>query len=291
MDFTVPPSSFVSAAAMRRTRHAIDRLLGGAEAPSLAALAAEAGVTPWYFQREFAACAGVSPKRFVEVLSKERLLGALAQGLPALEAALESGLSGPGRAHELLLRTEGMTPAQARRHGQGVAIVWGVALARWGPMFGAWTGQGLCALEFLPEDENSPESEASTESMCLALGARWHAASMRRDDALIARLIDAALDGDPAVPAHVKASHFRLRVWQALLCLPTGSLASYTQLARAVGRPDAVRAVAGAVAANHLAVLIPCHRVIREGAELAGYRWGLARKAMLIAAEQALIPG
>ena len=276
---------------MRRTRRAVERLLRDAEAPSLATLATEAGVTPWYFQREFAACAGVSPKRFVEVLSKERLLRALAQGLPVLEAALESGLSGPGRAHELLLRTEGMTPAQARRRGQGVSIVWGVAPTRWGSMFGAWTGQGLCALEFLPDDGNSPQADASIEAMCAALGARWHAASMRRDDGLIARLVDGALCGDPTIPAHVKASHFRLRVWQALLCLPAGSLTSYTQLARAVGRPDAVRAVAGAVAANHLAVLIPCHRVIRESAELAGYRWGLARKAMLIAGEQEIIPG
>ena len=266
-----------SPAALRRSAQTVERLLQCAPAPPLAELAAALGVSAGHLQREFVACTGLSPKRFAQLLAKERLLAALRDGEAVLDAALSAGMSGPGRAHELLLHAEGMTPAQARRRGDGLEIVTGLVDSAVGPLFAAWTGHGLCALEFVDDDG------CGYDALLQALRAQWPRARWRRDDALLAPLVDAALHGRGTL--HVAASHFRLRVWQALLQLPEGALVSYAQLARALGRADAVRAVAGAVAANPLAMLIPCHRVIRDGAELAGYRWGLARKAMLIAAE------
>ena len=273
-----------TSAALRRSALAIERLLQDAPPPSLDALAAAAGLSAGHFQREFVACTGLSPKRFAQVLAKERLLAALRDGEAVLHAAFSAGLSGPGRAHELLLLAEGMTPAQARRRGAGLCLVCGVVPSALGALFAAWTGHGLCALEFMPEC--TPDGDAAAfDARLRALRAQWPQADWRRDDALLAPLVDAALHGRGTL--HVAASHFRLRVWQALLQLPSGTVVSYAALARALGRPEATRAVAGAVAANPLAMLIPCHRVIRERAELAGYRWGLARKAMLIAAERA----
>jgi AraC family transcriptional regulator of adaptative response/methylated-DNA-[protein]-cysteine methyltransferase len=267
-----------SPAALRRSAKIVERLLQPVPAPPLAELAAEFGASAGHLQREFVACTGLSPKRFAQLLAKERLLAALRDGEAVLDAALSAGLSGPGRAHELLLHAEGMTPAQARRRGDGLDLVSGLVDTTHGPLFAAWTGHGLCALEFADEADGR-----GYDALLQALRAQWPRARWRRDDALLAPLVDAALHGRGTL--HVSASHFRLRVWQALLQLPEGALVSYAQLARALGRADAVRAVAGAVAANPLAMLIPCHRVIRDGAELAGYRWGLARKAMLIAAE------
>ena len=274
---TVPGMNSPSPAALRRSAQTVERLLQCAPAPPLAELAAALGISASHLQREFVACTGLSPKRFAQLLAKERLLAALRDGEAVLEAALSAGLSGPGRAHELLVHAEGMTPAQARRRGEGLEIVTGLVDAPVGTLFAAWTGQGLCALEFVGD------AARDHDALLQALRAQWPRARWRRDDALLAPLVDAALHGRGTL--HVAASHFRLRVWQALLRLPAGALVSYAQLARALGRPDAVRAVAGAVAANPLAMLIPCHRVIRDGAALAGYRWGLARKAMLIAAE------
>jgi AraC family transcriptional regulator of adaptative response/methylated-DNA-[protein]-cysteine methyltransferase len=265
--------------ALRRTQRAIALLFQSSSAPGLAQLAAHAGISAAHFQREFSACTGLSPKRFAQVLAKERLLQALREGLPVLEAALQAGLSGPGRAHELLLRAEGLTPGAARRCGAGLEIVTGLVPSALGPVFAAWTGEGLCALEFVDE-------AAALPRLAERLREDWPAAHWRRDDALLKPLVAAVLRGE-AVPAHLRATHFRLRVWQALMQLPPGRLLSYRQLAQAIGLPRGARAVAGAVAANPLAVLIPCHRVIREQAGLAGYRWGLPRKAMLIAAEQA----
>ena len=269
-----------SPAALRRSAKIVEHLLQHEPAPPLAELAAEFGASAGHLQREFVACTGLSPKRFAQLLAKERLLAALRDGEAVLDAALSAGLSGPGRAHELLLHAEGMTPAQARRRGAGLDIVSGLVVdATLGPLFAAWTGYGLCALEFVDAADGR-----GYDALLQALRGQWPQARWRRDDALLAPLVDAALRGRGTL--HVAASHFRLRVWQALLQLPEGALVSYAQLARALGRPDAVRAVAGAVAANPLAMLIPCHRVIRDSAELAGYRWGLARKAMLIAAER-----
>ncbi len=272
---------FVSQIALKRTQAAIERLVLAGHELRLDALACAVGLSPGHFQREFSACVGLSPKRFAQVLAKERLLHALRADMPVLHAALEAGLSGPGRAHELLIHAEGATPAQARQGGRGMRITAGMIHTELGVMFAAWTGLGFCALEFARSGgpDEAHELQASLQKT-------WPNALWARDDAMLRARVRGALDSGGHATVHVHASHFRLRVWQALMQLPPNALVSYGGLARALGRPDAARAVAGAVAANPVAILIPCHRVIRESGELAGYRWGIARKAMLIAREQ-----
>lgn len=271
----------MSQIAFKRAQTAIERMVAAGRELRLDVLASTVGLSPGHFQREFSACVGLSPKRFAQVLAKERLLKALRADMPVLHAAFEAGLSGPGRAHELLIQAEGVTPAQARQGGKDMHITTGMVQTGFGVMFAAWTGLGFCALEFARSGGGDEERE-----LLVSLQRTWPHAHWARDDAMLQARVQGALEPGASAAVHVRASHFRLRVWQALMQLPPGSLVSYGGLARALGRPEAARAVAGAVAANPVAILIPCHRVIRESGELAGYRWGLARKARLIACEQ-----
>lgn len=239
---------------------------------SLAALSERLGVSEFHLQRVFTEWAGVSPKRFVQFLSKERALQALRDEPDVLAAALSSGLSSPGRLHDLLVTCEGVTPGQARALGAGVVIRHGVHRTALGEAFIGITDRGVCHLRF-PEEHTDPVSELRAEWPHATLVADAHAARARL----------AALAG-PAAPIRLwlKGTNFQLKVWEALLRVPEGRLVSYSHLAHAAGMPSAVRAVASAVAANPVAWLVPCHRVIRSSGMLGQYRWGPARKAALI---------
>ncbi|MCC2639038.1 MAG: methylated-DNA--[protein]-cysteine S-methyltransferase [Moraxellaceae bacterium] len=282
-----------------------------AEAPSLAALAAGAGLSPSRFQRLFSQWMGVSPKRYRQHLVGCRARAALLDGADLLSVTAEAGLSGPGRLHDLMVVVAAATPGEVKRGGAGLAVTWGVAETPLGPAFFASSARGLMKLSFLdpagsgtggaaaaahaPGTDTGTGIAACTDTDALALAIAelyhdWPAATLARDDvaagALAHRLFSAWRGPEP-VHLFVKGSQFQLRVWEALLRIPEGELATYGTLAAALGQPGASRAVGGAVGANPVALLIPCHRVIRATGETGGYRWGEARKRVLLAAELA----
>ncbi len=242
--------------------------------PSLDDLAAEAGLSPAHFQRVFKALTGLSPKQMSLALSRQRLLAALRSGhVPVLDAALTAGLSGPSRAHELLLSTDGATPAEWARQGAGLTIRCATVDTAFGPAFGAWTGRGLAALRLAADAAAGPE----------LLRRDWPEAEIVEDTTTVAPIISAALEGRGV--AHVRGTRFQVRVWQAIISLPAGTLLSYGQVAEALQLPGGSRAVGRALGQNPVAVLIPCHRVIQATGAFNGYRWGVGRKAMLIGRE------
>lgn len=257
--------------------------------PSLADLAVALGCEPMALQRQFCVLAGVTPKRFVQYLTKEHARHLLAEASDVLGATLASGLSSPGRLHDLMVTTEAMTPGEVGRLGAGVQLRHAFGDSPFGRVLAATTPRGLAFLGFV-------DADAGGDTAALAdLRKRWPRASCMADPevkAAIARVFAGLSErarGASQRPLHLllAGTNFQIKVWEALLAIPEGRLVSYSALARAVGRPDAVRAVAGAVGRNPLSVLIPCHRVIRESGELGGYHWGLPRKIALIACESA----
>jgi AraC family transcriptional regulator of adaptative response/methylated-DNA-[protein]-cysteine methyltransferase len=248
--------------------------------PDLDTLAAEMGMSPGHLQRVFTRWAGVSPKRFVQFCTAETARDLLAGDLPVLDAAHASGLSSPGRLHDLMVTVHAVTPGEARRRGRGTTIRHGVAPTPFGPVLVGTTDRGVCHLAFVDD----------ADAALADLRDRWPAADLVEDptvaEDVVARVFHPEHDGEP-LAVLVSGTNLQVQVWQALLRLPEGTAVSYGDLADAVGRPDAIRAVAGAVAANRLAVLVPCHRVLRSTGALSGYRWGPDRKRRLLALEAA----
>ncbi len=251
--------------------------------PDLARIARHVGLSEHHFQRLFTRWAGVSPKRFLQFLTVEDARRRLAETRNTLDLAAAVGLSGGGRLHDLFVTLEAMSPGEARLGGAGLDIRWGVHDTRFGPALIAITIRGVCALQFLGNED---------EDGSALLATAWHNARLIREPAAtanIARRIFEPLDGTPAQPLSllVKGSNFQVQVWRALLALPAGAVTTYGDLAQAMDMPDAARAVGTAVGANPVAYLIPCHRVIRATGALTGYRWGAARKAAMLGWEAA----
>ncbi len=244
--------------------------------PSLDDLAAAMGLSPSHLQRIFQEWAGVSPKRFLQFLTKERALAELREGATVLEAAHGAGLSGSGRLHDLLITWEAMTPGQARQGGAGLTLRWGWALTPVGWGLAALAPRGLCHLSLGDVPHEAQERE---------MRERWPAAQWLRDDAAIAAVVAQAFGDRPRAKLLLRGSPFQLKVWEALIRTEPGQVLSYSELARRCGSPKAARAVGTAMAANTVAVLVPCHRVIRESAEVGQYRWGPVRKQALQAWE------
>jgi len=253
--------------------------------PDLATLAAYAGLSPYHFHRLFSRWAGVTPKDFLQCLTVSHARMLLRQGNSVLATALDSGLSGPGRLHDLCVSLEAASPGEIRSGGEGLTIVFGFADCPFGRCILGESPRGLCHLAF---------ANADHEGEIAALQARWPRARLVRDNPLAARLagqiFDASRAGSAprsALRAFVRGTPFQVKVWRALLAVRAGSLVSYRGLAAAVGMPTAARAVGSAVARNSLAFLVPCHRVIRETGVVGDYRWGTERKRAAIAWENA----
>ncbi|NRA55296.1 MAG: methylated-DNA--[protein]-cysteine S-methyltransferase [Gammaproteobacteria bacterium] len=244
--------------------------------PSLQQIAEAVHLSEFHLQRVFASWAGISPKRFLQFVTKERALAQLAQSQDLLNVALESGLSGTGRLHDLLVTCEAMTPGQIKTLGKDLTISYGRAMTPFGAAIFAWTGRGLCHLEFLDHDSER-DYQIEVEQLRLS----WPYASLKAD-AKQANELAATIFNAPLTPGKihlvVKGTNFQLKVWQALLKTSGDQLVSYGQLANMAGSPKAQRAVGSALAANNIALLIPCHRVIRGNGELGNYRWGENRK-------------
>ena len=258
------------------------------EQPDLTSLAHQARLSPFHFQRLFSRWAGISPKDFVQCLTLDHARELLRRGESILDSALDAGLSGPGRLHDLCLRLESASPGEIKSGGAGFQIRFGFAETLFGDWLVAENSRGICHLAFV---ENS-----SSRSALDHLRARWPRAAFTHDDTIAANL--AATVFPQAKPsgrrrplrALVSGSPFQVRVWRALLQIPPGCVVSYGRLAALVGNPGAARAVGTAVGQNPLAYLIPCHRVIRETGIVKGYRWGTTRKRALLAWESATSP-
>lgn len=253
------------------------------EQPGLAALAAEAGLSLSHFHRLFSAWAGITPKDFLQCLTLARVKQRLRDGESVLNAALATGLSGPGRLHDLCVSLEAATPGEVKSGGRGWTIRFGFTATPFGDCVMAEEPRGICYLAFV-EGKDRLGAQAD-------LYAAWPAAQWTRNDPAAAELAakifrpSPDLDQGPKLRAFVTGSEFQVRVWQALLRVPPGALTSYGRLAAAIAQPTASRAVGTAVGQNPLAYLIPCHRVIRQTGVIGGYRWGQVRKQAMIAWE------
>ena len=247
--------------------------------PDLAEVARAVGLSPYHCQRLFRRWAGVSPKRFLQYLTAAHAGTLLRTAQNLLDVAYGSGLSGTGRLHDLMINVHAVTPGQMQQQGAGVTIRYGVQPTPFGECFIALTARGVCALEFLPR--GSPAAALAD------LRRRWPRARLAHDAAatrLIARRIFRR-GARPRLDLHLAGTNFQIKVWQALLRIPPGAVASYAEVARAAGRPRAVRAAASAVADNPIAFIIPCHRVIRSSGAIGEYHWGATRKQALLAWE------
>ena len=263
----------------------ICRLLATADpAPPLRALADLAGLSAHHFHRVFRARTGLTPKAWADAGRDARVRAALAAGQTVTSAIYAAGYQSSGRFYARADAALGMTATAFRRGGAGVAIRCAVGPCALGQVLVAAGARGICAI-LLGDD---------AAALVRELRERFPAAELGGDDPTFARLVArvVALVDAPGhahdLPLDVRGTAFQRRVWQALRALPAGATTSYAALAARLGRPSAVRAVAGACAANTLAVAIPCHRVVRADGGLAGYRWGVARKRALLAREAEL---
>jgi AraC family transcriptional regulator of adaptative response/methylated-DNA-[protein]-cysteine methyltransferase len=249
--------------------------------PDLAALAAEIGLHPHHFQRVFSRWVGISPKRFAQYLRLDHARRLLSEPTSLLDAALDTGLSGPSRLHDLFVTCEAMTPGDWKGRGAGLTIRWGVHASPFGPCLIGTTDRGVCWFSFVVGDEGAAVAEFTGE---------WPGAELVRDQAataaVAARMFAPVAAGAP-LPVLLRGTNFQVKVWEALLSIPPGRVASYGGVAAAIGQPTASRAVGGAVGSNPVSVLIPCHRVIRSSGIIHNYRWGAAKKQALLAWEAA----
>ena len=248
---------------------------------SLEDLATSVNLSPHHFQRLFVEWAGVSPKEFAQSI-RAKAAKEMLKIKPVLESSIDLGMSSPSRLHELMLRTEAMTPGDVRARGEGVSIAWSINETVFGPAFFGVTRLGLCRLTFV-DSTSRPLEEAQ---------AAWPMAAFNESPdatepfvAEISRRM-AGLSPKATLGVVMRGSSFRLKVWEALMNVPQGRVISYGDLAVFAGAPMATRAVASAVASNELAYLIPCHRVIRSSGALGEYRWGSSLKASIVGYEQ-----
>jgi len=251
--------------------------------PGLKELARGAGLSEFHFQRLFRRWAGISPKRFVQFLTAGHVVRMLRESRTNLDAAYDAGLSGGGRLHDLLVNFHAVTPGELKRAGTGVTIQYGFHPSPFGECLIAVTARGICHLGFIPPEKHQA---ALTELAAAWPRARLEAAP-RVTAPLARRLFTRGNNLAYGIGLHARGTNFQIKVWEALLRIPPGRVASYEAIAQRIRAPRAVRAVANAVAHNPVAWLIPCHRVIRKSGALGGYRWGETRKKALLAWEAA----
>ncbi|WP_270671982.1 methylated-DNA--[protein]-cysteine S-methyltransferase [Aeromonas sp. QDB17] len=254
-----------------------------ARQPTLDEIAAHVHLSPFHFQRLFSRWAGVTPKRYLQVLTLERAKALLQESRPLLEVADTLGLSSGSRLYDHFVQLEAVTPGEYKQRGAGLVIDHGVHDTPFGQAFVALTPRGVCNFSFL--DDQAPEAPLA------ALAQRWPAAELReapsRTQGVIHTMFDSSKKADRPLSLHVSGTNFQISVWRALLQIPPARVVSYAQVASAVGNPKAARAVGLAVGANPVALMIPCHRVIQQNGKLGGYHWGETRKQAIHAWEAA----
>jgi AraC family transcriptional regulator of adaptative response/methylated-DNA-[protein]-cysteine methyltransferase len=248
---------------------------------TLDALAARMDMSVAHFQRLFTQWVGVSPKRYQQYLTLGLARQLLAERFTVLQAAEAAGLSGGGRLHDLFLRWEAMSPGEFARGGAGLTIRWGWFDGPFGRTIAMGTDRGLCGMGFSAE---MGEAAAFDD-----LRRRWPAAGYVEDAGFLAPWVTAAFGARPndETRLFLIGAPFQIKVWEALLRVPSGHVTSYSELATAIGHPRAVRAVGTAVGRNPISLLIPCHRALRKSGDLGGYHWGLPVKRAILGWEAA----
>lgn len=248
--------------------------------PSLKEVAAAVGLSEFHFQRLFTRWAGISPKRFLQFITKEHAKEMLDRSANLLDTTVEVGLSSLGRLHDLFITTEAVTPGEYKSQGEGLTIRYGLHPSPFGTCLIGLTDRGICHLGFVQRSEGAAVDE---------LASRWQQAELVEDARATARLVEPVFDAGrrPEQPLRVflRGTNFQLKVWEALLSLDSGQVTTYSEIAGHIGEPRAARAVGSAVGANPLPVLVPCHRVIRALGEFGNYRYGAARKLALLGME------
>lgn len=252
--------------------------------PSLIEIAKSVNLSEYHFQRLFSRWVGISPKRFLQFLTKEYAKKLIENSSDILDAAYDSGLSGPGRLHALFVDCEAVTPGKYKAKGRGVKITYGVHPSVFGDCLIATTERGICALHFVREE--------SKTDLVNRLQDQWQNASLKfspkRTRPLVDRVFDFSADQEPApLYLYVRGTNFQIKVWEALLLIPLGSAVTYEDIARHIGMPRAARAVGNAVGQNPISFLIPCHRVIRKMGVFGNYGGGPARKKAILGWEAA----
>ena len=247
--------------------------------PELAEIASAVGLSEYHFQRIFTRWAGISPKRFMQFLTREHAKELLNQSENLLTTTHQVGLSSLGRLHDLFVTTEAVTPGEYKSQGAGLTIRYGIHPTPFGKCLIGMTERGICHLGFVDGNEGKAVDN---------LVAHWQQAEMTEDYRATAPLVNRIfLDPKPDSPLnlHLRGTNFQIKVWEALLNIPSGSMTTYAHIAAQIGNPRAVRAVGSAVGDNPIAYLIPCHRVIRKSGEFGSYLYGSARKKAILARE------
>lgn len=250
--------------------------------PGLEEIADHVGISPFHLQRTFSVWAGISPKRFLQYLTTEHARSLLRTQHDVLAAAYAAGLSGPGRLHDLMVACDAVTPGEVRSLGEGLVITYGFGPTPFGRVIAGSTERGLCHLQFTASTNDT--------TAVLQLQSEWpHATLIRNDEALAETVQRACSLAEQQQPLHLllRGTNFQIKVWEALISIAPGDAVSYRTLATLIGNPRAQRAVGSALARNRIAVLIPCHRVIRENGDIGSYRWGSERKQALLSFESA----
>lgn len=251
------------------------------EQPDLDEVAGQVNVSPFHFQRMFKEWAGVSPKKFLQYISLEHAKSLLRQNLPLSEVSFETGLSGTSRLHDLFVRIEGMTPGEYKNGGGQLHINYSFAESPFGNIIVASTSKGICHLAFADDEK---KALAELKNLFPNATFRQVVDSLQQNALFIFTQDWKKLS---TIKLHLKGTAFQLKVWEALLKVPLGGLATYSSLAASVGNENASRAVGSAVGDNPVAFLIPCHRVIRSTGIFGQYHWGSNRKTAIIGWESA----
>ncbi len=264
---------------MRRAIELIDAEAG--RDLSLEEIAGEMRMSPAHFQRIFSRWAGVSPKRYQQWLKLDHAKALLAERHTTLETADRVGLSGSGRLHDMFVRWEAMSPGDYAKGGAGLEILWGWFESPFGPALIMGTERGICGIGFA--------AEAGAEATMADLLSRWPKATFTEDVTALRPHAEAAFpaSGEATARLFLIGAPFQIKVWEALLLIPTGHVTTYSDIARVIGHPKAVRAVGSAVGRNPVSWLIPCHRALRKSGGLGGYHWGLPVKRAMLAWEAA----
>ena len=266
---------------MRRAIELIDA--EGGRDLTLEELATRMDMSPAHFQRLFSRWVGVSPKRYQQYLTLEQAKALLRDHFTTLDTSNSIGLSGSGRLHDLFLRWEAMSPGEFARSGAGLTIYWGWFESPFGPALVMGTDKGICGLGFA--------AETGAEATMDDLRNRWPKATYIEDPTHLRPWVLAAFGAADSTlseaPLYLIGAPFQIKVWEALLTIPSGQVTTYSEIAQAIGNPKAVRAVGTAVGRNPVSWLIPCHRALRKSGGLGGYHWGLPVKRALLAYESA----
>lgn len=249
--------------------------------PDLDVIAEHVNVSPFHFQKMFVDWVGLTPKKFLQYITFDYLKDKIRDTQNMIDAAELAGLSGQSRVHDLFVSIEGVTPQQYKSAGHGMKISYGYHPTPFGMCFIAVAERGICRLHFIDEDNKRDEFSVFSK--------KWHSAQLTHDpehtQTVVQRIFSKGYSQTDPMKVIMKGTNFQLKVWEGLLKVPYGNVATFHQLARIIGEPGSVRSVASAVGKNPIPFLIPCHRIIATDGSMGNYHWGRVRKKLILGSE------